>query len=427
LPWQWIASRRIYPVLIPLAIPFFVGQIIYHRRAAPLWVALGAVALSTLGLMIGGAVVQSDPPSFSRISNEVKSRWTTGYFDSAAKLVDRGMSVREVLRRYPTLLEYFYLHPRTKPPGLLLFEMAIIRVFGAGTAGAAVSGVLIGVIASFSVVSSYIFIACITEDRDAGFLGASYFALCPSRLFFYPDFDTCFPNLTAALAVLWALALKKNRARYAVAFGVAYAVASMITHLVGVLPIFLAGFAFLRWRSEPQCDWARILKHFAISLSTFAMFYLVLWVITGFNPITTLRECSRQVDILWSKLITVYHYRRHSLPWTFFTDLYDFALGSGWISFVLAGFYFASAIREGFTSKARLALLSVLQFIVIAMIGLLQTETSRIWIFMYPMLMLPIGLELARWRSAARIAVYAALFLVAAAMCQSMEFMSSAM
>jgi hypothetical protein len=43
------------------------------------------------------------------------------------------------------------------------------------------------------------------------------------------------------------------------------------------------------------------------------------------------------------------------------------------------------------------------------------------------MLMLPIGLELARWRSAARIAVYAALFLVAAAMCQSMEFMSSAM
>jgi len=127
LPWQWIASKRIYPVLIPLAIPFFVGQVIYLRRPALVWVALGAVALSTFGLMIGGAVVQSDPPSFSRISNEVKSRWTTGYFESAAKLVDKGLSMRQVLRQYPTLLEYLYLHPRTKPPGPLLFEMAVIR------------------------------------------------------------------------------------------------------------------------------------------------------------------------------------------------------------------------------------------------------------------------------------------------------------
>jgi hypothetical protein len=45
---------------------------------------------------------------------------------------------------------------------------------------------------------------------------------------------------------------------------------------------------------------------------------------------------------------------------------------------------------------------------------------------MYPMLMLPIGLELANWRPWQRMAVYAALLLLTAAMCQSMQFIGGA-
>jgi hypothetical protein len=425
--WQWIPSRTVYPVLIPLAIPFFLGQIVYLRRPARTWIALAAVTLSTFGLMIGGAVVLKDPPSFSRISDVVQSRFTTGYFDTAALLMHKGISGHQLLQRYPTLLDHFYLHPRQKPPGLVLFEMAIIRVFGDGNAGAMASGWLIAALASLSVISTYVFIRCFTESRDAAFLGASYLALCPSLLMFYPDFDTCFPNLTALLTVLWALTLKKNQMRYALAFGLAYAVTGLITYLPGVLPIFLVGFTFLQHRTDPNCRWSRIARHLAISAAAFAAFYVALWAITGFNPIATLIECTRQVNILWDKLISVYHYPRHSLPWTFFTDLYDFALGSGWISFVLAGFYFAMAAKEGWTPRARIALVSVSQFVVIAMIGLLQTESARIWLFMYPLLMLPVGLELAKWRPWQRLAVYAALLLLTAAMCQSMEFIGAAM
>lgn len=72
-------------------------------------------------------------------------------------------------------------------------------------------------------------------------------------------------------------------------------------------------------------------------------------------------------------------------------------------------------------------MVSVSQFVVIALIGLLQTESARIWIFMYPMLMLPVGLELAMWRPWQRLAVYAALLLLTVAMCQSMQFIGSAM
>jgi hypothetical protein len=38
--------------------------------------------------------------------------------------------------------------------------------------------------------------------------------------------------------------------------------------------------------------------------------------------------------------------------------------------------------------------------------------------------MLPVGLELANWRPGARLAVYAALLILTAEMCQSMQFIT---
>ena len=41
--WQWIPSNTVYPLLIPLAIPFFLGQMVYLRRPQLVWLALAAV------------------------------------------------------------------------------------------------------------------------------------------------------------------------------------------------------------------------------------------------------------------------------------------------------------------------------------------------------------------------------------------------
>lgn len=425
--WRWISSGTVYPILLPLAIPFFVGQIIYLWRPSLRWTALACVSLSTFAIMVCASAIQKDPPSFSQISDVVQSRWSTGYFDSAVMVVHKGMPIRQLLAQYPSMLDHFYLHPRQKPPGALLFEIAIVRLFGDGIAGATVSGWLIAALASLSVVSTYIFIACFTENRPAAFLGASYFALCPSLLLFFPDFDTCFPNLTALVTVLWALSLKTDRIRFAILFGVGYAAAGFITYLPGVLIVFLIGYTWLKHRSDTTCTWSKISRQLAVAAASFAASYIALWIISGFNPVATLIECSRQVSLLWQKLIDVYHYPHHSLPWTFFTDLYDFALGSGWISFLIAGFLVISAGKRDKRNETAIALVSISQFVAIAAIGLLQTESARIWIFMYPFLMLPIGLELARWRPWQRMAVYAVLLLLTAATCQSMTFIGTAM
>jgi hypothetical protein len=421
-PWKWSPSIYVYPIIIPLGVPLLVAQFVYRKNRA---LAVALITLSAFALMVGAAVVQNNPPSFSRITDIVASRWSTGYFASAAGIVQQNFPMRELLRRYPTLLDHFYLHPRQKPPGILLFEIAVIHLFGTGSPGMMISGLLTGLIAATGVPLTYLFITIHTENRDAGFLGATFFALCPSLLLFFPDFDPTFPVLTCALAIFWALAIKQKRAIFGILFGLTYALTGLITYLPGILPIFFAGYTFILSRSDPKFRWKEVAKQLAFALAVFSAFYLLLWLATGFDPFTTLRECARQNAILWDKLIYNIGYPRHSLPWTFFTDLYDFALGSAWISFVIAGFYFTTAIKNGLTLESQIAIAAVSQFLIIAIIGLLQTESARIWIFMYPMLMLPIGLELTTWPPRARLAVFAAALLITAAMCQSMQFMIS--
>jgi hypothetical protein len=420
--WQWIPSATVYPVMLPLAIPFFVAQALYARRPSGLWV--GLLMVSAVALMIGGAWAQDNPPGFSRISEVVRSRWSTGYFVQASALVRKGIGVRELLARYPYLLKNFYLHPRQKPPGQVLFEMGIVKLFGATETGAMASGLLIGVIASFVVLAKYVFIYFFTGSRDAAFYGASYLALCPGFILFFPLFEQCFALFTVLVAVLWGLAIRRDQFRYSVALGIAYAITGFVTYLPGVIVIFLVALVAVGYFANERRGLLRIVVHTGVALATFCGCYLVLWLLTGFNPIATLRECARQVFILWDHLISDFRYPRHSLPGTIATDLYGFAITSGWISFVLCGFYFRSAASRGMTLQLRVAVACVLQFVLIAVFGVLQTEAARIWLFMLPMLMLPVGLELARWKPGARMGVFVVLLVLTAAMCQSMEFIT---
>jgi hypothetical protein len=424
--WKWVPSITVYTLMLPMGIPLLIGLILYQRNPERYWLALGLICFSSLALMVVGALVENNPPSFSRISDIVESRWSSGYYGSAEALAAKHDTALEILRRYPALLPHFFIHPRCKPPGGLLYEFAIIKMFGPGTTATMVSGFSIGIFSALSVPLTFLFVRCFTGNRDAAFFGACYFALCPSLVLFFPDFDSCFPVFTCALTMLWALALRKNSMILAAVFGLVYAISAFFTYLHGVLPIFLVGFTLLEMRRNPSIRLMAIAKHLATSLVAFAGFYLILWLTTGFDPIATFRACMAQVKILWDIVINVYHYPHHSLPWTFFTDLYDFALGSGWIGFLIAGFYFRSALKQRGSANLGIAVVSVAQFVIIAAVGLMPTETARTWIFMYPMLILPIGLELAQWPQRARIAVYTALLLLTVAMCQSMEFMTSA-
>jgi hypothetical protein len=325
------------------------------------------------------------------------------------------------------LLGHFDLHPRTKPPGLLLYETAMIDLFGPGRQAAMIAGLTEGVVATFSVFATYAFIHFFTRDRKAAFFGASFFALCPGPVWFFPVFDHCYPIITATVTLLWAMALRKDQLRFSAALGLAYGAVSVVTYLPFVLAFFLLGYAWLKRAEYPACRPARLIRHIAVSLACFVAFYAALWALTAFNPISTFRECLHQQYVLWVWLVKDFAAAPRHIPGTIPADLYDFALGSGWISYLLTAFYFKSALtRRVLDFRTKIALLCVGQILFVAFAGLIQGETARVWIFMLPLLLLPVGMELKTWGSRQRIAVYALLLVLMVIVGQSMTFLSSA-
>jgi hypothetical protein len=334
-----------------------------------------------------------------------------------------GLTVRQWLAKFPSLLPTFTNHPRIKPPGPILYNTFFVELFGAGKFSALFSGIGIGLLAVLTVPATYAFIRYFSGSRDAAFFGSSYLALCPCLLLIYPQLDQTYALFTVGLTLLWAAALTKNRPALSLAFGLLYAAAILVTYLPAVLVIFLGGFSLWKLATDRAFTLRRILGHAMIAAAGFLGFYVVLWLATQFNPIATFRVCvaMQQKNMQW---LEPRGFGRH-LPGTILWDLYDFALGSGWISFILLGSSLASRLpRELPSPRLRIALLCIGQFLLVAIAGLIQCETARVWMFMLPMLMLPIGLELARWSDRSRIAAYACLLLLTLVIYRNVAFVT---
>jgi hypothetical protein len=414
--WRRLPGWPTYLMFGAASVPFFAGQYLAGRRRNAVPLALVTISMSLL--MLAGALAQRTPPNLDHIT-AVEGGWNTGYFQAAQIL--QGVPVKQWLSQYPRMAPFLGLHPRTKPPGLILFETALIDLLGPDPGTALVAGLIVGLAAILSVWATYSFILFFGKDERAAFYGASYFALCAGPVLFFPDFDQIYPIVTLAVTVLWALSLEKDRLHYSAALGIVYAAATFFTYLPGVLAFFLIGYAWLGTRHEPRWRITRIIKHAAAALAVFGFVYLMLWALTGFNPITTFIACIHQVGELWEGLVKTGAPARH-LPGTIPADLYDFALGSGWISYLLAGFYLASAANGKRDARTKIVLLGLAQIVFVAFAGLIQGETSRLWIFLLPMLMMPVGLELSKWEKRPRLAVYAVLLILTVMIEQSMTF-----
>jgi len=56
----------------------------------------------------------------------------------------------------------------------------------------------------------------------------------------------------------------------------------------------------------------------------------------------------------------------------------------------------------------------------VALTGLIQAETARVWIFLLPLLMIPAGLELSRWPPRLRAVAHVAMIAVTIALYANM-------
>jgi len=406
--WPWRVRRGFSPYLLLLAIslPLLVAQVRFSSQRAFLGILL--MMGTSLGLEIANRALDLQGFDLTRIATIIEEPGSIGYFTHAQELVARGGGLRQFLHDYESLMPSFTLHARNKPPGSILFYVPFLLCAPSENSAALSAGLCIALLATLSVPSTWWLVKELTRNRDAAFQAAGLMALCPGLVLFLPEFDQFYPVYSCALIVLWARALKTGRIGFAIGFGLVFAFVCFQTFNFLVLGVFLAGYAV--WFFSP----AVVVRQAAAVFATIAIVYGILWLWCDYNPIST--------------LLTGVHLHNQDMPATHRTwpltvpfDLMDFALGMGWVCVVLAIYALPNRKAQG-TSSLGFLLLCFAQPVAVAISGVLAGETARVWIFMFPLLLIPAGLEISSWTRGPRLTALACLWLLTALLSQNMVF-----
>lgn len=411
--WPWRINHGLWPyiALAGAAIPTFIAALRFGpNHGEKFGVAL--MMFTSLFAMLVVRMMDTPTSPFARIVAITEEPGSIGYFTHAQQFLASGHSLRWLLGNYVDWMPRLTLHARNKPPGSLLFFVPFLKLAATQESAALASGLAIALLAALGVGAAYFLIGLLTGDRAAAYHGAAYFSLCPSLLVFLPEFDQFYPLYTALLIGLWIGALHGDRWRCAVGFGLLWDLVCFQTFNLLTLGVFFAGYAAIEIVRD-HLAWRRVLRQVAIAGATAVALYALLWLWSGYNPIAALRTgiADHQQD-----MPGVHRHWPETIPW----DLYDFLLGAGWIAALLIVFYLFNQPPRRFFGP--IVLLALAQPIAVALVGVLQGETARVWIFMLPLLMVPIGLQLAAYPRGARMIVLACLWLLMAILSQNMVF-----
>ena len=420
-PWYWEwpfrrldAGRVLLPMTIAFA-PFVLAQVLHARGRLGHAGALALLALATLALEAVSIGVQGPRFNLMRVALVVENPIITSYFTDA--LGYSGLS--DWLGSYPERMREFHLHSFNKPPGPVLYYAWFLHWFEPHQA-ALFGGLVVGLLASGCGPATFALVRLLGAPADSAFHAASYAALCPGLILFYPEFDQTFPLLCAALLGTWVMALERDRGRWSACFGAVLALVAFTSYSLLVLGAFAFGYAVLFCALDPRrpARLSVVARHAAIGLATTSCLYALFYAVTAFDPFATF-------------VAAVENQARHAAtlgrPWpaTIPFDLLDFALGTGWLSFLLIGFGLARWRGRKLAKLDWVVLLCIAQVMLVAVGGLIPVETARVWLFMIPLFMLPVGLELSRWGFGGRMMVYVCLWGLMVLTCLNLGFLTA--
>jgi hypothetical protein len=389
-PWYWKWGWRdlgLSRVLLLHAIPFglLAGAIWRIRRfreedsPLPLLGLLFAVAVA---LQVSGA--WSEPGGPGRIRAIVESPGTTSYFTDAVRV-----------SRQPGWLSRFHedselkLHSSTHPPGPILYYLLFIRLFGGSAA--VIGGLALGALSCFALPALYHCGGLWGLSARHRLTACAFYCLLPATSLFLPEFDTVYPVFTLLLIGCWARALGGS-ATSAVAFGGVLFLSTLFAYNLLTLGTFLAGyFVFSAATIAPEGR-PRLLFGAEVAALSFLGFHVLFAVATGYDALASFRHATSTQRELAAT------YDRYYWPSVLF-DLYDFALGAGFLVAPLVLYYGESFLEEFEWSRADLVVgaLGLSTILVTDMSGLLRTETARVWIFLQPLWVLPAATRIVRW------------------------------
>ena len=295
-PYRTLPAWPLYGVLAAAAAPFFVGQFIYQRqRRGATALALGCVTLACFGMKLCSILPYTDPPSLGLIQTIVENPDATSYYTDAAALRSaHPAGAREWLPLHPQYMPALSLPSQTKPPGPILYWTAVIEIFGVGRAAALAGGIGLGLLGALSIPVTYLLLRALTGLPDAAFAGASFMALCPGFVLFFPMFDATYPILSCALVGLWAAAIERRDRRLAALLGAVLALTCLVTFNVLVIGIFMALHPLLvPVQLPPRVRLLRAAELGAIAVVTWLFLLLLMAPAIGYDAVATFASAWR--------------------------------------------------------------------------------------------------------------------------------------
>ena len=402
-PTSWIWTWRDLGILKTAALclpPFLLICWVLWRdeRAVPLklWTALALLVLSNYLLQLLSTL--ADPRGIGLVQQIVNSPVATSYFTDAA-----------AIQRPLEWLSHFQdqnlgLHSVTHPPGPILFYYAFFKLFGVKS-GAFIGGCVVGLLASLGVAMMYAFTGLWTNDRRARLTSSAFYAILPAITLFFPEFDQVYPILSMLLILCGVNALNARAfAKDAACTGAAFFAATFFAYNLLTCGIFLLyfGLYYLQSGKWSRSAWERLLQVSATACGVCVGLYLALWLATGYDPLATFQHAL----VSQAKMQT-----RPYLPFPLW-DPYDFFVGTGITALPLLVFYLKrlwDESRSGQSDSQRQAALTVVALATILTVdlsGLLRGESTRVWLFLQPLVVAPVAIELSRFPLNWRLAIF---------------------
>lgn len=380
------------------------------RHRAPLSLALLAVASFLMQFLS----MLAEPRGLETLRQLVLSPLATSYYLDASAI----HGLRDWLRNFDRLSLGF--HSATHPPGPVLFYYVFFKVFGFSE-GALIGGCAVGAAATLGVIAMYAFAGLWTRDPRTRLIVSAFYALVPALTVFFPEMDQVYPILAMLLILFWCRSLEGARTadRNALYLGVTLFVTTFAAYnLLSVGAFFVYYAAWWLWRQ----GWTKpallaLARISAIAAITYAGLQLLLSLATGYNAVASFRAAlasQRIYEAAWHR------------PYAIFAlvDPYDFFLGAGIIALPLVIFYWWGARKEFDPARKDIALslIGLATILTIDLTGILRGEASRVWLFLQPLLVVPVGLQLARFRGRLLLAIVSLQWLIVAALRAKMTF-----
>jgi hypothetical protein len=310
------------------------------------------------------------------------------YFGDVRK-VDKIGGVRVYLGEYAgRVQDSLSLHGSTHPPGAIVFLWAVSRPFGYSLWAGAIATLLVSVLGG---AAGYALLRLV--DPGAAAPGLLMWIVTPSVvLFTCTSMDAVFAAvLVAAMtAMYWSiLGPAASRPWRGALAGVVVAASLFLTYTTFVLGVLALVVLLLSWRFD-RGRLPAMLSAGGWALASCVTCYVLLYVLTGFDPIATFRVALVHNAALMGPVRGVGQYLHITLA-----QVVAFLMGLG---LPLAALW-PAALGERFADLrcgsrdpgATLAVGAAAAIILFSALGLYRMEVERIWMFMIPLAILPVA------------------------------------